>query len=171
MIEIKQILGLTCGMAYFLMLTALSQELVTVGSKENVVLQSNIEIPAKLDTGASLSSLSAKNIHIISKNDGYWVAFTFNYANDKYNFLLPLVKYTHILKRNDENFAEGKKFSERPVVELTICLGHQKEKILVNLVDRSHFSYPMLIGLQSLKQFHLLMDVSKDFLTKPACSK
>jgi hypothetical protein len=40
----------------------------------------------------------------------------------------------------------GAELQKRPVILLGICLGYFYKEIEVNLVDRSDFNYPMLIG-------------------------
>jgi hypothetical protein len=37
------------------------------------------------------------------------------------------------------------------VVDLELCLGDVKRTVEVNLVDRSNFNYPLLVGAKALK--------------------
>ena len=56
-------------------------------------------------------------------------------------------------------------FQQRLVIELEISLGEIKKLTKVNLVDRSHFNYQLLIGRSFLKP-HFLVDSSKTYTIK-----
>ena len=51
---------------------------------------------------------------------------------------------------------------------LGICLGTIYKEVEVNLVDRSHFNYQLLIGRNFLID-SFLVDPSLTFSTKPKC--
>ncbi len=136
-----------------------------LGRVENITLiDENISIAAKLDTGAAMSSLSATRIEPQKKNNKIYIKFTFVEPNTqkKYIFEKPLVRYMKILNRKEES--QKQKYSLRPVVALPILIGNQKQFILVNLIDRSDFQYPMLLGADSLKKLHIIVDVSQEHL-------
>lgn len=139
------------------------------------IVDNNLTLDAKLDTGATMASLSASDIKTFKHGDKIWVQFTVYQpsTHGKNIFTKQIVRYTHILKREEEEKNEiesnTKEYSIRPVVVLPICIGNQKTSILVNLVNRTHFRYPMLLGADALKKFKALVDVSQDHLTQPGC--
>lgn len=56
------------------------------------------------------------------------------------------------------------------MVELQLCLGKQQRTVEVNLVDRSHFNYPLLIGAKALREFDAAVDPAKRYTAKqPDC--
>lgn len=140
-----------------------------LGRIEKVILvDKNLAIDAKLDTGAAMSSLSATDISTFINNNEILVRFTLFLPakKEKITLVEPLVKNTNILNRKEENedFDDVKKYSQRPVVKLPVKLGNQTEIILVNLTDRTDFQYPMLIGSDALKKFNILVDASQHYL-------
>ena len=50
--------------------------------------------------------------------------------------------------RNGEDEDEDR-LSERPVIDLQVCLGGAMKTIEVNLTDRSAFNYPFLMGTRA----------------------
>lgn len=141
-----------------------------LGQIENVViLEKNLKIKAKLDTGAAMSSLSASNIHLFHRDHKEYVSFIFSDpdTHKKIVFTHILERYTRIRNRKSEKENQlHKKLSKRPVIVLSIRIGNQTKKIGINLVDRSDFQYPMLLGSDALQKFHALVDVSQTFLTQ-----
>lgn len=149
------------------------------GSVERIILLDNkLIIDTKMDTGATIASLSAVNIKTYRLHNKLWVQFEVDIPSSKQKFMLnkPVLRYMSILKRKEEiPTADAEvtltKHSLRPVIELPICLGNQIKKISVNLVDRSNFRYPMLLGKNALRQFHLVVDVDEKYLIPPQCFK
>lgn len=135
-----------------------------LGRTEQIIITAK-EIPlnAKLDTGADMSSLSAQHIELLESQHQTWVRFQLP-ETEKKNYILtaPLIRMARILKRKDEQ--SDKIYSERPVIKLEVCLGGRRLITLVNLIDRSDFKYPLLLGRNTLKQFHVVVDVSQDHL-------
>ncbi|MEO0890325.1 MAG: RimK/LysX family protein, partial [Pseudomonadota bacterium] len=102
--------------------------------------------PVKLDTGADVSSINAKNIKQFKKDGKDMVSFT--YENDsgmKKEFTKPVVDVMRIKAK------KGEKANVRPVVEMHVKLGELEKKIRVNLQDRSRFHYSMILGKNFLK--------------------
>ncbi len=138
------------------------------------LLEKNLILNAKLDTGATMSSLSAEDIKIFEHNHTQWVRFTIyiELTREKVIFTKPLVRYTDILKRSEEgaNKNDTQKYSKRPVINLLVCLGNQKKNILINLIDRTQFRYPLLLGANALRNFKVLVDVDHNYLSFLRCS-
>jgi len=150
------------------------------GRIETVLVDSKFLLDAKLDTGATMTSLSASDIKKFTRVNKTWLRFTVMLPGKQTPLILiaPLLGYTHILNRQEEmDFAStsndnknSHQLSQRPVIALPICLGKQQQTLLVNLTDRSHFQYPMLLGTNALKKFHVLVDVGSNHLMPMHCS-
>jgi hypothetical protein len=119
------------------------------------LVEQNITLPAKLDTGAKSSSLHAIDIKKETINGKKYVRFTVPYAGGGAKFLCEYFGQVRIKPRAQE--AER---IARPVVWMKIKLGQQEQNIRVNLTDRSRFIYPLLIGRQAIVAFGGLVDPS-----------
>ena len=58
----------------------------------------------------------------------------------------------------------------RPVVAIKICLGSTVKEVEVNLVDRSGFGYPILIG-RSFLAGDFLVDASREGIAPLNCGE
>ncbi|MCV4271032.1 ATP-dependent zinc protease [Pseudomonas capsici] len=133
----------------------------------------DLEVAAKLDTGAKTASLSARDIKHFKRNGENWVRFYLAIDNShKYPIEQPLTRISQIKRRADDvDPDDEKKYSARPVINLDVCMGEVLRTIEVNLTDRSAFQYPLLIGSDALKHFDALVDPSLKFVAgKPACA-
>lgn len=122
-----------------------------------------VTLKAKLDTGATTSSLSAKNIRHFKRGGEPWVRFELAYKNaPRQTYELPLARVSRI-KRRDGDFdpEEEKAYSARPVVHVSIQLGERVQRVEVNLTDRSAFLYPFLLGSRGLKALGAMVDPSQ----------
>ena len=133
----------------------------------------DLEVAAKLDTGAKTASLSARDIKRFKRNGESWVRFYLAIdAAHSHPIERPLARVSKIKRRaGDYNPDEGKAYTSRPVIALNICMGTALRSIEVNLTDRSAFQYPLLIGSEALKRFDALVDPSLKYAVgKPACT-
>ncbi len=112
----------------------------------------DLEVAAKLDTGAKTASLSARDIKRFKRDGESWVRFYLAIdAAHSHPIELPLARVSKIKRRSgDYDPDEGKAYTARPVVTLNICMGTALRTIEVNLTDRSAFQYPLLIGSEAL---------------------
>ncbi|NMZ70578.1 Uncharacterized conserved protein [Pseudomonas peli] len=137
---------------------AMASEPQIYGLHEKVSLQElDLELPAKLDTGAETASLSAKNIEVFKRDGGEWVRFQLGLEDAPHAQVIekPLARMSYIKRRADDRQPGDKQlYTERPVVEMDICVGDELKNIEVNLTDRSAFEYPLLIGSTALKEFN-----------------
>lgn len=144
------------------------------GLNEHVSLPSlNLEAPAKLDTGAATSSLSAHNIEQFIKDGEDWVRFTLAIEGaSKEVFEHPISRISRIKRRADDIPDDDEDtHSARPVIEVELCMGNSKQLIEMNLTDRTSFQYPVLIGSSALKQFKAIIDPSLKYAAgKPDCT-
>ena len=131
---------------------------ITLGAVEEVVLTPwGVSFPARIDTGADLSSLDAREITV--RND---VAdFKLGKRFGGLQLQLPVVEWSRI------QTATGTE--KRPVVEISICLGSKLFRTLATLKDRSQMMYPFLVGRSALNG-HFLVDPSLSKAVQPSCA-
>ncbi len=129
-------------------------------------------IKAKLDTGAYTASLNAVDIEYFKKDGAEWVRFTPVIDDEKLKIMeRPLVKISKIKSRVEEQDDQDDMVaSKRPVVEMKVCLAGQWESIEVNLTNRGHFNYPLLLGAKALRQYRALVDAGRRYTADPDCS-
>jgi hypothetical protein len=84
----------------------------------------NLQVAAKLDTGAKTASLSARDIKRFKRNGESWVRFYLAIdAAHSHPIERPLARVSKIKRRaGDYDPEEGKKYTARPVIELDICM-------------------------------------------------
>jgi len=134
-----------------------------VGWVENVRLSpGEVEVKAKLDTGAKMSSLSCSCLTPFERDGQKWIRFSVEGKNGTLASFERRVVGRIRIKRH---FG---RVQERPIVTLGICLGGVYKLARVNLVDRSGFRYPMLIGRNEL-QDHFIVDPQSTFQADPRC--
>lgn len=145
------------------------------GLSEKALLPAlDLEVPAKLDTGAVTASLSAQNIQLFERDGEDWVRFALGVEGEQQGkeLELPVVRISKI-KRRAADIPEGetRAYTARPVIEMAVCMGDKREHIEINLTDRTGFSYPFLIGSTALKQFNAMVDPSLEYSAgRPVCS-
>lgn len=131
-------------------------ERVTYGYIEKATLvEHQLTLPAKLDTGAKSSSLHAVNIKKEKIKGVVYLRFTVPYKESKTEFLCEYIGKVAIKAR-----AQEIEHIKRPVVWMKIKLGQQEQKIPVNLTNRANFIYPLLLGRQAIVAFHGVVDPS-----------
>jgi len=126
---------------------------------------------AKMDTGALTASLSAKDIEPFTRDGDKWVRFRLASpgAGDKV-YEHKVARVSKIKSRADEEDDDGVEVARRPVVDLELCLGKVKRTVEVNLVDRSNFNYPLLIGAKALREFDAAVNPAQRYTAdKPDC--
>ena len=124
---------------------------------------------AKLDTGATTSSIDAKIIKVDApkeKKRGEHGHIVFSVQDDE--------STARVLKRKILRWVRIKKkdsgFLRRPVVNMAFCIGEKLIRDEVNLADREGFLYPVLVGRNMLKRGNVAVDSSRTFATKPQCA-
>lgn len=137
---------------------------MTLGWVERVgVINTGLVMNAKIDTGADNSSINASSIDYVTRDGSTWVRFKIQDQNGTGIALeRPLVRIGQI-KRKEGGYLE------RPVVTLDLCVAGQMVNAEVNLADRDHFKYPMLVG-RSLMARRFLVDPERTYITQPACA-
>ena len=120
-------------------------------------------VKAKLDTGATTSSIDARHQEVFERDGKRWVRFT---IEDRDGREVPLERrierFVKIRRPDDE-------FDRRPVVTLDLCLGGSRRSVEVSLADRKGFVYPVLLGRNFLKHV-AVVDSAQTFTAEPACA-
>jgi hypothetical protein len=132
----------------------------------------DLEVAAKLDTGAITASLSARDIKRFKRDGESWVRFYLAIDEaHQHPIERPLERISRIKRRaGDYDPEAGERYTARPVIALNVCLGKTRRRIEVNLTDRSAFQYPLLVGSEALKRFDALVDPALKYTAgKPAC--
>lgn len=139
---------------------------VIYGLHEQVfITQLGVVLPAKVDTGADSSSLSAINIQTFKRDGERWVKFDLAVEGMELNDVeLPLSHNVRIRRRaSDFDPEEDKYYARRPVVELMLCIGNRAAAVNVNLADRRGFRQPLLLGASALREMRALVDSEFEF--------
>ena len=164
----KNILKYTPLSVYFLCLL-LSPQFTYAGSKPVIgwvehakIMETGLQLKAKIDTGADSSSVNAKLIEEYTRNGEDWLRFQINNNNgEKIILNKKIVRYMKLKRRKASSIS-------RPVVTLGLCVGQISREIEINLADRSNFKYVMLIGRDFLRDTYLV-DSSKTLTMEPGC--
>jgi hypothetical protein len=120
-----------------------------------------LQMIARIDTGASTSSLDADNITSFERDGDDWVRFDVsNSAGEQVTIERPVEKYVRVFQQAD------KSGSRRPVVDLRLVLGDVRDTFSFTLADRSHLEQGMILGRNFLTDM-ALVDVSKQYVQPP----
>ncbi|WP_281646573.1 RimK/LysX family protein [Parendozoicomonas sp. Alg238-R29] len=132
-----------------------------LGAVETLTLsEGGLLMDARIDTGAELSSLDAREIREFKKDGEKWVNFQIidRQSGVKKKLSLPIKNHVKI-KRH------AQKSQCRPVVCMGISLGEDTNKTLFTLTDRRNFEHPILLG-RSYLHGKAIVDVSHNYLLK-----
>lgn len=138
-----------------------------LGEKEWVKVDTiGVVAKARVDTGATTSSISAVNIKPFERDGKKWVKFRLAHDNKESGVLESRVVRT---VRIIQSSAEG--YDRRYVVSLPITIGDVTENTEFTLRDRQHLNYPVLLGRTYLKGT-AIVDVSRKYVQpKPDSEK
>ncbi len=131
---------------------------IVLGEVEDVILLPwGAKLPARVDTGAAMSSLDARDLKV---KDGF-AEFSLSKKHGGLQLRLPIVDWLTI--RSSEAS------EQRPIVEIEFCIGPKRVHTRVNLNDRSTVKYPLLLGRNTLKE-DFIVDCMRDRCSPPACA-
>ena len=151
------ILLLIIAMLPFTSLHAEEKTKTVIGAVEEVVLFPwRVKVPARIDTGAGLTSLDVRDLTIKKKVAQFRLPE--KYGNTLIS--LPVVGHCNIRSADSRG--------RRPVVEIELCVGLKRMRVQVNLNDRSQVEYPLILGRNVLKQ-EFIVDCAKERLNPPKC--
>lgn len=119
-------------------------------------------VKAKLDTGATTSSIDARNQEVFKRDGKRWVRFTIEDRDGREVELERRVERFVKIRRPDD------KFDRRPVVKMSLCLGRELRSVEVSLADREGFVYPVLLGRNFLAGV-AVVDSGQTLTSEPDC--
>ena len=146
-----------------------SNEKIIYGYVEKALLvDKNLLLSAKLDTGAKSASLNAVNIEEFEKDGKSFIRFIVPAKTGEVEFVSEYVGKVKIKVRAQEAHSPLAKTDpiRRPVVMMRVKIGDKERQIPVNLTNRKRFNYPLLLGRDAIKAFDGLVDPSLTFTTK-----
>lgn len=116
---------------------------------------------ARIDSGAETSSLSASAVVAFERDGEDWVRFSFDHdgSEDVVELELPVVR-TVLIRQ-----ASSAEPERRIVVEIDVRFGEHLQTTQFTLTDRSHMTYPVLLGRAFLMDLYVV-DVAKSY-TRP----
>lgn len=162
---------LQAGFSALIMLAAVTaaagaktRDLMILGWVESVYLTDpGLELKAKLDSGAETSSIDARIIKAFRQHGKRWVRFSLTDPTTGEEFVLvrERVRTIGVVQHEGSN-------QLRPTVMLEVCIAHRVLDVEVSLIDRSEFSYRLLLGRRALRMFALI-DPGSAYLTQPEC--
>jgi hypothetical protein len=132
-----------------------------IGAIEMVSLR---ELPfrmeARVDTGATTSSIDARKIKAFERDGEQWVRFEVHCRNNKASIEeleLPVSRIAHIEQHGKDH--------KRYVVNLTLRIGDEPDFIVseFTLRSRKFFDFPMLLG-RNVLEGNYLVDSAGEFL-------
>lgn len=113
---------------------------------------------ARVDTGATTSSISAVDIQPFERDGKDWVKFKIEHEGVKSKEIaLPVQRWVKIRQSS----ADGS--HERAVVNAWIQIGDLKEQTEFTLADRTHLTFPLLLGRSFFKDV-AVVDVSQQYV-------
>jgi hypothetical protein len=135
----------------------MAQDKITIGLVEEIILLPwGVKIPARIDTGAAVSSLDVRDLRV----KGKIAEFTLPPKYGSARISVPIVAWQKVRS------AESRE--RRPIVEMDLCVGPKQIRARVNLNDRSQVQYPFLIGRNILKE-NFVVDCMKEYCSPPTC--
>lgn len=113
---------------------------------------------ARIDSGATTSSLSSDNIQYFERDGQRWVKFLMTHdGQDNIPMESPLIRFATIRQ------ASSNTPDKRPVIQLNVRIGQTTEVAEFTLTDRSSMTYPMLLGRSFLTDLAII-DVAQKFV-------
>jgi len=142
---------------------AADSEKTLIGAVEEIIiLPPGFAVMARVDTGAAMSSLDARDVKVRGPGGARRVHFTLVADGGQGAALeLPLIKY-HSVATPDS------RAERRPTVRLEICLAGMRFPVEFNLNDRSQMEYRALLGRNVLAG-RFVVDVEREHLAPRTC--
>lgn len=146
-----------------------THEKTIYGYIEKAMLVDNeLTLSAKLDTGAKSASLNAMKIHEVDVNGKPFLNFIVPSKEGDIPFQCEYVGDVSIKTRAGESRLNRlfKRSIQRPVVLMKVKLADKERTIRVNLANRKRFIYPLLLGREALIAFDGIVDPSLKYTFK-----
>ncbi|WP_028025145.1 ATP-dependent zinc protease family protein [Enterovibrio calviensis] len=119
---------------------------------------------ARVDTGATTSSINATDIQDFERDGKTWVRFNLAHAkSESEEDVAPVTIEAQVKRWVKIRQASADELERRPVVELRVRLGNLHEKAQFTLADRSQMEFPVLLGREFFKDI-AVVDVSQSYV-------
>lgn len=131
-----------------------------IGNVEDIHIEPpDVVLPARVDTGAESSSLDARELQEFMRDGSPWVRFhtVDSRGQPTKDIEQPVIRHVRIQQANSTTV------ERRPVIRLQVRIGSHTELAEFTLSDRSHLTYPVLIGRNVLSDV-MVVDVSQSRL-------
>lgn len=145
-------------------------EKTTYGYIEKATLvDKDLTLSAKLDTGAKSASLNATKINEINQNGKPYLSFIVPSKEGDIAFTCEYVGKVNIKMRAGETQMTSllRRTIKRPVVLMRIQLDDKERMIRVNLTNRKRFIYPLLLGREAIIAFDGVIDPNLKYTVSP----
>lgn len=135
---------------------------VIIGRFEHIDIVEKLKtIPAKIDTGAYRSSIHSTNIHIETKNNVDYLCFTIlGHPSFKKKCKVRTRHFREVVVTSSNGHA-----ATRFEVRLKIRLGYKIFATSFTLADRTHTTFPVLIGRKGIRN-KFLVDAAMSGLSR-----
>lgn len=138
---------------------------IVVGENEMIYLNPPGEyFQARIDTGATTSSIHGSDITWFERDGKKWVRFNMNHDGVDRIIEKPVVD-TRVIRQSS-----SPEPIERAVIKLQTAIGGIESLVEFTLADRSHMSFPLLIGRNMIKDF-MVVDVAYEYIHKETVEK
>ncbi len=133
---------------------------LVIGAVELATFETlGLTMEARIDTGATTSSLGATDIRLFERDGRQWVSFRLNgEQKDKDSLVVERQVVRNVMIKR-----HGKESQQRPVVKLKVRIGKIEQMAEFTLTDRSQFEFPVLVGRNILTDM-AIVDVSHEYL-------
>lgn len=133
---------------------------IVVGDKEMIYLNPPGEyFMARIDTGATTSSVHGSDIVWFERDGKKWVRFNMNHDGKERVIEKPVVEVRTIRQSSSPEPIE------RAVIKMISSIGGIETEVDYTLADRSHMTFPLLIGRNLLKDL-MVVDVALEYIHK-----
>ena len=133
-------------------------EKAVLGELERVWLAPpDVAMVARIDTGATSSSLHATDLVEFERDGEDWVRFELHSEEATAEFEAPIVRKVRVVQQADP---DG---TRRPVVAIRVRVGEIDETVEFTLADRSHLENPLILGRNFLQDL-AVVDVGRQFV-------
>ncbi|EEX35970.1 ATP-dependent zinc protease family protein [Vibrio metschnikovii] len=113
---------------------------------------------ARIDTGATTSSISAVDVEAFERDGEDWVKFRIEHDGIKSGEInLPVERWVRIRQSSDNSY------QRRPVVMMWVQLGEMKDHTQFTLANRTHLTFPILLGRSFFRDV-AVVDVSREYV-------
>ncbi|MGV2988273.1 RimK/LysX family protein [Vibrio sp. E150_011] len=137
-----------------------------LGEQEYVrLVDMKITTKARIDTGATTSSLSAVDIVPFERDGKDWVKFKVKHKGiESKEMSMPVERWVKVKQSSSDES------DKRPVVTSVITIGDMTSKTEFTLANRTHLKYPVLLGRSFFRDV-ALVDVGRKYVQPKPSTK